>query len=110
MRMTDAAELIVQSDSLLYQNEHQSIIENIFCLRGLLQGCEDTLVSDKPLIQPYLGNTQEFAQNNSILYLYPNSNVLTAWNIYDISGNLVGIYILSVETDSEDFSFKIIKY
>lgn len=132
MRMTDAAELIVQSDSLLYQNEHQSIIENIFCLRGLLQGCEDTLVNDKPLIQPYLGNTQEFAQNNSILYLYPNSNVLTAWNIYDISGNLVGgelletgelpfyiidiqsltagIYILSVETDSEDFSFKIIKY
>ena len=75
---------------------------------------------------------KEFAQNNSILYLYPNSNVLTAWNIYDISGNLVGgelletgelpfyiidiqsltagIYILSVETDSEDFSFKIIKY
>lgn len=131
MLMSDAAHLFMQSDTLLNDAANAELASIIFCDRGLLPGCEDTLISSLPLNDPYLGNSYDFAYNREPLYIYPNSRKIEAVQIFDLSGNLIyaeewteseqllyefdgahlpqGVFILRLITDEEDFSFKLIR-
>lgn len=131
MTMPDAARLYMQADTLLYGAKHGEELHIIFCKRGFLPGCEDTLVSGLPLEDPYLGGTEEFAYNAGPLRLFSNARIIRQVQLFDLSGRLLyqlevsggdqlfyelslpalhnGIFILRVTTDAGDFSFKLLK-
>ena len=131
MLLSDAARLFMQSDTLLNEAEHSEIASIVFCDRGLLPGCEDTLVSSLPLNDPFLGNTYDFAFNKEPLYIFPNSRTVERIEVFDITGKLIheeewieseqlfyefdgsklkqGSYVLRLITDEEPFSFKVIR-
>lgn len=97
MLMTDAAQLVIKSDSLLNNGANHDIISSVFCARGMLRGCEDTLITELPVFEPYLGNTFDFAFNNEPLYIYPNRHQLTRLEIVDLKGRLIHEEDLSIE-------------
>lgn len=131
MTMPDAARLYMQADTLLYGAKHGEELSIIFCKRGFLPGCEDTLVSSLPLEDPYLGGTAEFANNMGPLRLFPNERVIRQVQLFDLGGRLLynlevsggdqlfyeldlpalhnGIFILRVTTDAGAFSFKLLR-
>jgi len=131
MLLSDAARLFMQSDTLLYNAAHTEIASIVFCERGLLPGCEDTLVSSLPLNDPYLGNTYDFAFNKEPLYIFPNSRAIERIEVYDMTGKLMheenwmeseqlfyefegsflkqGSFVLRLITDEEPFSFQLIR-
>ena len=131
MLLSDAARLFMQSDTLLNNAEHSEIASIVFCERGLLPGCEDTLVTSLLLNDPFLGNTYDFAFNKEPLYIFPNSRTIERIEVFDITGKLIhevdwmeserlfyefegsflkqGSFVLRLITDEEPFSFKIIR-
>jgi hypothetical protein len=131
MHMSDAAALFLASDSVLFNAEHAELASLVFCARGLLSGCEDTLLSELPLTEPYIGNSYDFAFNHEQLYLYPNSTQLLRLRVISSEGRLMwekdvssfegrfysydgqglpqGAYILQVVTNEGTFHFKILR-
>lgn len=131
MLLSDAAELVVQSDSIFNGSLNQDIISAVFCARGLLPGCEDTLISTTPLTQPFLGNSYDFAFNHEPLFIYPNKHNITFLEVLDLKGRIVymeewsasdrtfypwdisllpqGLFIIRLRTDTQNFSFKVVK-
>ena len=131
MLMIDAARLFLQSDTLLNDAEYSQIASIIFCKRGLLAGCEDTLLSSIPFNAPYLGNTESFAYNQEPLYIFPNGVNVSGFEVIDLHGRMLyeeqwqesnqrfyryhgenlrqGTYILRLHTAEGPYAFKIIR-
>lgn len=131
MLLSDAARLFMQSVTLLNDAQNAEIASVVFCNRGLLSGCEDTLRSSLPLNDPYLGNTFDFAFNKQPLFIFPNSKNIERIEVFDITGKLLyeeqwteseqlfyafegsdlkqGAFVLRLVTDEESYSFKIIR-
>lgn len=131
MLMTNAAHFFLQSDTLLNGAKHSQIASIIFCQRGLLSGCEDTLLSSLPFNAPFLGNTEAFAFNQEPIYIFPNGTDVKGFEVIDLHGRVLfeaviedsnqrfyqyfgeglrqGTYILRVHTASGPYAFKIIR-
>ncbi|MEQ9187675.1 MAG: hypothetical protein RLP15_08055 [Cryomorphaceae bacterium] len=131
MLLSDAAALVVQSDSIFNGSLNRDIISAVFCARGLLPGCEDTLISTTPLTQPYLGNSYDFAFNHEPLFIYPNKHNIIFLEVLDLKGSIVymeewnasdrtfypwdismipqGVFIIRLRTNTESYSFKVVK-
>ncbi len=131
MTMTHAASLFLQADSALYDAEHAEVISIIFCNRGLLEGCQDSLVNDRPLSDPYLASSEAFAANTGKLRLFPNKRELLSIELIDLTGKRIarhefsndgrlfyeldfpqlaaGYYVLWVQTNAGSFAFKLLK-
>ncbi len=131
MLLSDAAQLYTQADTILNDAQNCDIITAVFCARGLLRGCEDTLISTTPLTAPYLGNSFDFSFNNEPLFIYPNGNEILMLEVFDLKGCLIhtedwessdatfyswdeaalpqGAFILRLSTPSASYSFKIVK-
>lgn len=131
MTMTAAASLYLQADTLLYGAAHTDVISIIFCNRGLLEGCQDTLINEKPLSDPYLAGSEPFAANSGPLRLFPNKRTLLSLELIDLSGKRLmhqefsnemklfyeldfpeiasGYYVLWVQTTEGSFAFKLLK-
>ncbi|GAB5538435.1 MAG: hypothetical protein Salg2KO_05380 [Salibacteraceae bacterium] len=131
MTMSDAADLIIQTDSILFEGRHRADLELVFCIRGLLKSCHDTLPLTTPLAEPYLGNSMGFAYKQQPLIIYPNGYSLIDAKLYDLSGNLLqyiefdgeqrlyeelefistkpGLYVLVLNTSSGPYNFKLLR-
>jgi len=131
MLLSDAAQLYVQADTIINAGQYSDIITAVFCARGLLPGCEDTLISTTPLTAPYLGNSFDFSFNNEPLFIYTNNNEILVLEIFDLKGRLIytedwkssdatfyswdkaalpqGAFILRLSTPSSSYNFRIVK-
>lgn len=89
MLLSDGASAFMESNEQLRQDADKEDMELIFCLYGLLPHCADTLPSDLPISEIYLGNTQEFAFNGGLLRIFPNGNSLSHITVFDVSGKLL---------------------
>lgn len=128
MLMTDAARLMLQADSLLYAAAHSSDMQVIFCGYGILEGCQDTVLSDRPLTGPYLVNGATIPASGGELTLLMNGSRPQHCAVYATDGKLIehreldgsqqffltyrtgrlarGMYILVVTTNDGNYSFK----
>ena len=130
MSMIDAAQLYLKADTLLYNNEHSDIISILFCKRGLLPDCVDTLITDTPPSDPYVANHGNFSVGTGPLIVYPNGNQLTSVELLDLNGFIIetftfdreqiayelpptfmarGVYFVRITTNEESFSYKVLK-
>ena len=92
MNMTEAAHLYLQADTILYDAEHSDIISILFCERGLLANCADTLPTDHPPSDPFVANHEAFSLNKGPLIVYPNGNSSMEIELFDIHGKLLESY------------------
>ena len=130
MSMVEAAQLYLKADTLLYNNEHSNAISILFCQRGLMPECADTIPSDVPPSNPYIANHGNFSVNKGSLIIYPNGNNLTTVDLIGINGMFIesysfpkaqiayelpattilqGLYIVRINTAEESFSYKVLK-
>ncbi len=131
MLLSDAARLFLRADTLLNNAENSELASIILCDRGLLPGCEDTLLSSTPFSEPYLSNTEDFAFSNEPVYIFPNGLTITSIEVIDLHGRSLfeqtwessdalfypyngeglrqGTYILRLHTNEGPFSFKLIR-
>ena len=131
MKLSDATGLVVRSDSILNQGVNHDAITSVFCVRGLLPGCEDTLISSLPIAEPFLGNSFDFSFNNEPLFIYTNRTPLVGLEVYDINGRFMhsetwesedgnvipwkaeilpqGIFVIRLLGESSSHSFKVVK-
>lgn len=130
MNMTEAAHLYLQADTLLYDAEHSDIISILFCERGLLANCADTLPTDHPPSDPFVANHEAFSLNKGPLIVYPNGNSSLEIELFDIHGKLlesysfeqeqilyelpekqlpIGVYILRIRASGTSFSYRVLK-
>lgn len=132
MKLSDAAHLYLQADSLCNDMATYDCAAIIFCARGILPGCEDTVISELPLVDPFLTNTYDYAFNREPLYIFPNNYTINRIEIIDVKGRLLhevtvepygdqrfltfedpglpqGIFLMRLYTEeTETFSFKIV--
>ncbi|MEZ4723004.1 MAG: hypothetical protein R2813_14105 [Flavobacteriales bacterium] len=133
MTMTDAARLLLEADSLLYDGAHLEDIRVAFCYRGLQDGCQDTLLSNRPVGQPYVAGLEDFAYHGGALRLFANGFTITHLQLYQLNGRIMwdeeisdseitplfrelhlpvessGLYILRITTTEGDFRIKILR-
>lgn len=132
MTLSQAAESFMLTEENSTANDYSEVCEVVFCWYGLLESCHDTLLTNLPLNDPYLGNTYDFAFNNEPVYLFSNGNQIEHIELFDAQGKLLyyeewnrpessyyklrydqlisGSYIIRVITDSEAFSFKLLRF
>ena len=131
MQLSDAATLFLEADSLCNDGQLHEVAKVVFCNRGLLNGCEDTLISELPLSEPYLGNSFDFSYNREPLFIFQNNHVITRIEVMDLKGRLIlyedlasdperlfyefqgtelpqGLFVLRVITTEGEFSFKVV--
>lgn len=131
MLLSDAARLFLRADTLLNNATNSELASIVLCDRGLLPGCEDTLLSALPFSEPYLGNTEDFAFNNEPVYIFPNGVQINTIEVIDLHGRTLyeeewensdelfypyngsglrqGSYILRLHTNEGPYSFKLIR-
>jgi hypothetical protein len=130
MTMIEAAQLFLKADTLLYNNRHSDIISILFCQRGLMPECVDTLISDSPPTDPHIANHGNFATGSGTLIIYPNGNEISTIELLSVSGEILhsfsfenaqiayempetflsrGVYIVRISVGEENFSHKVLK-
>lgn len=131
MLLSEAAAVLLRNDSLLNNAENAGTISTVLCLKGLLPGCEDTLITTAPLRDPFVGNIDGFFNGANTLTVYPNKTIVNSYSIYNAMGKLIkteafnseglsffdihlpmqnaGFYLLTLETNEGAFSFKLVK-
>jgi hypothetical protein len=106
MSMQDAANLLIQSDSMIYGYAHFNILKPRLVQRGfIVTGVEShqKLSSNIELI-----NSQGFANGNANLIVQNSLNQKMKWEIRDINGNLILVSTEDKPTHQispEQFSF-----
>lgn len=130
MTMIEAAQLYLKADTLLYNNQHSDIISILFCQRGLIPECVDTLISDSPPTDPHIANHGDFATGSGPLIIYPNGKEISSLELLSVSGEILhsfsfekaqiayempetflsrGVYIVRISAGEENFSYKVLK-
>ena len=133
MSMADAAKLVLEQDSLIFNEKYYAPICYTFLDKGLVSSCKvsrpGNLVGLEDL-NPYhlkMLNSEGFAQGTGNIKLHADENFEVA--VYDVSGKLInnyisnskgvtlvtsnfeaGVYILKISIENEVNSIKISKY
>ena len=127
MSMPEAAKIYLKNDSLMYQYADKKTITYYFVKRGFLPESDLAITPENPQIW-YKINTSQFVSSNQVYIDFglPQTGTLS---LYDITGKLInsqvilnsehvqfdaptiadGIYILGVNTEGLQKSFKLLK-
>lgn len=131
MTLTDAARFMLQADTVMNEAANADLLKTVFCNRGLMPDCADTLPIDVPSNEPYLANAEEFAVNNVSLKVITNGLRIGEVHMLDLHGRAVfyevldgnvevpvlnltlptlsnGIYFLHLYTNGGNFLFKLL--
>ncbi|MEM9984232.1 MAG: T9SS type A sorting domain-containing protein, partial [Bacteroidota bacterium] len=125
MTLMDAAQLMLETDTMLYDGVHSEVLYDYFCQRKLLPGstCATVNISPKPLETPY----RLIRPSNRELKLASQSDLaaklvlwdlsgreIKAWDQYQLNSTLSleglvdGIYLLTIKIDDAYYKEKII--
>ncbi len=130
MDLQAAALLFMQADSALNDGVNSEAIRLVFCARGFLPGCEDTLGVNPLITGPFIANTENFATKGEAIAIYSNNYTLQFYEVFTLNGTLIatdeldptdriaeiqlpdlknGLYVLRIETNSGPFQFRIFR-